>query len=189
MSGVNRFEDLDAWKLACELRDLVYKMTRTGGSAKDFKFRDQIRDSAASAPRNISEGFGRYYPNDNANYVRWAKASLDETQNHLLHGDKEQYFTRQDFDKAWKLSKRALGATTRYLQYLERCGRNIPGQPPRDGKRRNDPPKEDGNNPESPNPEPQNPEPPNPDPKNPEPKNQENQEPEPGTGNLEPGTG
>ena len=80
MAGVSTFEELDAWKLASELCDVVYAMTENGEAARDRKFQEQIRDSAASAPRNISEGFGRFNPRENANYVRWAKASLQETR-------------------------------------------------------------------------------------------------------------
>ena len=116
-----RFEDLDCWQLASELCDECYRMTETGGATRDEKFRGQIRDSSASAPRNISEGFGRYYPTENAPFVNIAKGSLEETQNHLLHGQRRRYWKQADFEKAWKLSKRALGATLRYLQYLETC--------------------------------------------------------------------
>jgi hypothetical protein len=58
MAGVMRFEDLDAWKLAVELRDLVYRLTDSGKVLRDTDFRSQIRDSASSPPRNISEGVG-----------------------------------------------------------------------------------------------------------------------------------
>jgi four helix bundle protein len=130
MTGVSTFEELDAWKLASELCDLVYAMTENGRAARDQKFQGQIRDSAASAPRNISEGFGRFNPRENANYVRWAKASLQETRNHLRHGHRQRYFSAEDFEAALTLAKRALGATTRYWQYLDSCEGNVPGQPP-----------------------------------------------------------
>ena len=130
MAGVKAFEELDAWKLASELCDLVYAMTETGPASRDFKFRDQIRDSAASAPRNISEGFGRFKPRENANYVRWARGSLEETHNHLKHGHRRKYFEPAALQAAVKLVKRALGATTRYWQYLDSCDGEVPGQPP-----------------------------------------------------------
>lgn len=55
---VDRFEDLDAWPVADESRLEVYALTATGPASTDFKFCSQIRDAAASATRNISEGFG-----------------------------------------------------------------------------------------------------------------------------------
>lgn len=128
MNGVKRFEDFDAWKLSVELRDLVYRMTDTGRVLGDDRFRNQIRDSAASAPRNISEGFGRFEPKDFANYTRFAKASLMETQNHLQHGRTANYFSTADYERAWRLSKRALGATKGLHRYLRSCR----GRPPWD---------------------------------------------------------
>ena len=88
-------------------------MTESGRVRRDVKFRNQIRDAAASGPRNIAEGWGRYYPVQNAPYVRIAKGSLEETVNHLFHGKRRKYFAPADFDKAFRLADRALGATTR----------------------------------------------------------------------------
>jgi len=42
----------------------VPAVTATPPASRDGRFCDQIRDSAAGAPRNISEGFGRYRPGD-----------------------------------------------------------------------------------------------------------------------------
>lgn len=133
MPGVNDFQKLNCWKLASKLCDEVDRMTERGKVTRDVKFRNQIRDSAASAPSNIAEGWGRYYPNQNAPYVRVAKGSLEETVNHLLRGRRRKYFTSEDFNKAFGLAKRAIGATTRYLLYLESCGSDPPapeGRPP-----------------------------------------------------------
>jgi four helix bundle protein len=138
MASVKRFEDFDAWKLSVELRDLVYRMTETG--LKDFKFRDQIRDSASGPPRNIAEGFGRFEPRDFANMMRIAKASLMETKNHLLHGRKENYFTQSDYEAALRLCKRALGATKGLHRYLRSCNGKLPWDPK--GKKSKPAPKE-----------------------------------------------
>ena len=129
MSGVRRFEDFDAWRLSDELCDLVYRMTQTGRVLDDARFRNQIRDSAASAPRNISEGFGRFEPREFANYTRFANASLMETQNHLRHGRRENYFSAADYEQAWRLSKRALGATKALHRYLRSCRGRLPWDP------------------------------------------------------------
>jgi four helix bundle protein len=118
-----RFEDLVVWQLAVMLRRLVYRLTGAGPSSKDFKFRDQIRDSACSAPRNIAEGFKRFDPPEFAQFMKVAAASLAETQNHLLHGREEQYFSEADFTDAWRISCRALRAANRLHSYLRDCPR------------------------------------------------------------------
>jgi four helix bundle protein len=110
MTIARRFEDLVVWQLSASLRRLVYRFTRTGPAAKDLRFRDQIRDSASSAPRNISEGFKRFDPPEFARFLKIALASLAETQNHLLHGREEQYLTDDEFTEAWRLNCRALKA-------------------------------------------------------------------------------
>jgi len=81
--GIRDFRDLVAWQLSYELKCEVFAFTASGPASKDFKYRDQIRDASASAPRNIAEGFGRFRPREFARYLEYARASLMETQNHL----------------------------------------------------------------------------------------------------------
>jgi four helix bundle protein len=91
--GVKHFRELTVWQLADRLRDSVFTVTSTGPSSNDFEFRRQIRDSSASVADNIAEGFGRYSHGDFARFLSIAKASLDETENHFIRGEKWRYFT------------------------------------------------------------------------------------------------
>jgi len=161
MRGVKRFEDLDIWQLSVELRDEINRLTDAGPVAKDFAFRNQIRDSASSAPRNIAEGFGRFRPRSFASFLRIARGSLEEVRCHLLDGQTRKYFTDEDTQRLLVLQKRALAGTTKLIQYLESVQGD--GPKPRDSKK----------------PEPRNREP-NQEPKNREPGNRE-------PGNSEPG--
>ena len=126
MAVAQRFEDLIVWQLAVRIRDAVYVFTETGGASSDHKFREQIRDSASSAPRNIAEGFARYDPPEFAQFLKIAKGSLAETQNHLLHGKHQKYISQEEFDAIWRLTCRAVRATNRLHAYLRRCGRKKP---------------------------------------------------------------
>ena len=45
-----------------ELSRAVRKFTDEPPASRDFKHRNQIRDSSDSAHRNVAEGFGRYNP-------------------------------------------------------------------------------------------------------------------------------
>jgi four helix bundle protein len=120
MSGAQRFEDLIVWQLAVRIRDRIYTLTDSGAVCRDFKFRDQIRDSSASTARNIAEGFLRFNPAQFAYFMNVARASLGETQNHLLHGKERQYFNEKDFRELWRLTCRALKAANRLHAYLRR---------------------------------------------------------------------
>jgi four helix bundle protein len=118
MATAYKFEDLVVWQISVALRDLVYRMTLSGPSADDDKFCKQIRDSASSAPRNISEGFGRFDSAEFAQFMKVAKGSLNETLNHLSHGRSENYFSQEDFIEARRLNCRAIRAANRLHAYL-----------------------------------------------------------------------
>jgi four helix bundle protein len=61
---VSDFRDLVCWQLSYELKCEVFAFASSGEAAKDFKYRDQIRDSSASGPRNIAEGFRPFCARD-----------------------------------------------------------------------------------------------------------------------------
>jgi four helix bundle protein len=106
----------------------VFAKTATGSASRDFKFRDQIRDSSASAARNIAEGFGRYRRKEFARYLEIANGSLTETHNHLRDGRDRGYFNADDHERLSRLAARAAKATIRLIQYL-RSGRNRSDHP------------------------------------------------------------
>ena len=85
---------------------------------RDLKFYDQLRDSAASAPRNIAEGFGRRSHPDFARFLDVARGSLGECQNHLLDAMDRGYLTEVDFASLNTLSERACGAIAALQRYL-----------------------------------------------------------------------
>jgi len=88
-------------------------------AVKDFKFRDQIRDSSSSSTRNMAEGFGRYSPRDFAKFLRIARGSLMETHNSAGAGLKKGYFNAADTDRMQRLAARSSTATTRLIAYLD----------------------------------------------------------------------
>ena len=102
--GVRRFEDLVAWQLAHQLSLEVFVATETGRAARDFRFRDQLRDSAASVGRNIAEGFGRSSPGDFARFLRMPRGSLAETRNTLIEGRERGYLTPALADRLLNLA-------------------------------------------------------------------------------------
>ena len=119
---VARFEDFEAWKLAEELKEKVFEFTSKPPASKDFDYCKQIRDSARSAPRNIAEGFGRYYPRENVPFQRIALGSLNETLNHLIDGRKRGYLNEEEYVTLRRLTLRAIKALKRWIEYLEGPG-------------------------------------------------------------------
>jgi four helix bundle protein len=116
-----RYQDLDCWQLSNDLKLRVYAFIAKPPASKDFEFCDQIRRSARGAPRTISEGFGRFRPKEFARYLEFARASLIETQNHLGDAQDSKYITKEEHDELFTLADRAIGASTRLMQYLKTC--------------------------------------------------------------------
>jgi len=54
---IERFKDIEAWQLARELTQKVYRLTKKPGFTKDYRLKRQIQDAAGSSMHNIAEGF------------------------------------------------------------------------------------------------------------------------------------
>lgn len=113
--GARRPEDLLAWQLCMELGNHIADIISRGPVSRDFRFCNQIRESAAAPAPHIAEGFGRWGAKEFARYLRMAISSLLETQTHLEYGRRREYFTPEVHSKAMTLSGRALRITTKLL--------------------------------------------------------------------------
>ena len=78
---VSRFEELEIWKLARELYKFVFKITSEEPFCRDFRFKDQIRDSSGCVLDNIAEGFERGGNKEFIQFLSIAKVSCGETRN------------------------------------------------------------------------------------------------------------
>jgi four helix bundle protein len=119
------FRELVAWQLAFELKSRIVILLQSGPASKNFKFRDQMADSARSIPANIAEGFGRFNPAEIARFVDIARGSLDETENHLRDGVDSKYFAAEDVGPLIRLVARCRIALNRWHTYL-RSTKNDP---------------------------------------------------------------
>jgi len=118
--AARHFQELLAWQLSYELKCEVMAFTATGPASKDFKYRDQIRASSASGPSNIAEGFGRFRPRDFARFLEIARASLVETENHLIDGRDRGYLDAALYSRLLNLCRAATKTTTALLRQKQR---------------------------------------------------------------------
>jgi four helix bundle protein len=120
VAGARHFRELDCWQLANDLKLKVYAVSERPAIKRDFKYYEQIRDSAASGPRNIAEGFARRTHADFARVLDVARASLTECQNHLQDGVDRGYLKQAECDDLMVLAKRACGAVAGLQRHLRR---------------------------------------------------------------------
>jgi len=118
MAGARHFRELACWQLANELKLGIYQLLEPPELKRDFRFCDQMRDAAASAPRNIAEGFGRRSHADFARFLDVARGSLAESQNHLQDAVDRGHLDATEFQRLNSLSERASAAVARLQRYL-----------------------------------------------------------------------
>ena len=118
MKGVDRLEDLVTWQLVHELNVEVIRFTSRPPASGDFEFREQIRDAADSAERNVAEGFGRYGPTGFAHFLDISRASLHETRGLLLKAQVSGYLSEPEFRRLDALAVRGLQAVAGFQRYL-----------------------------------------------------------------------
>lgn len=80
MAGITRFEEIEAWKLARELTNMIYAFTNQDGFNRDFGLRDQIRRACISIMSNIAEGFESRTDIQFINFLGMARASAGEVR-------------------------------------------------------------------------------------------------------------
>ena len=117
--GARDFTELRAWQLARRLKVEVDRaVLAKPGALAQRKFHEQLSDAVRSAPRNLAEGFRRYSHRQFAHFTRIARASLKETQNHILDARDQSIIDEGEFKQLWKLSDEAVAAATALLKYL-----------------------------------------------------------------------
>ena len=134
MATITRVEDIEAWQLGRELKQLVYRCAKTGDFAKDFALKDQIRRSAISVTANIAEGFEREGNREFIQFLSTSKGSCGEVQDHLYTALDEAYITQPQFDDLYRRAAevgRKIGAFMNYLQQTELRGRKFQKPPER----------------------------------------------------------
>ena len=119
MATLEKFEDLEVWKLSMDLCADIYRLTNTELLARDFGLKDQIRRSAVSVPSNISEGFERDSKNQFLYFLVIAKGSCGELRTQLKIARMLNYLKEEEYktinEKCISTSKQLAG----FIKYLK----------------------------------------------------------------------
>ncbi len=101
-----RFEKLDAWQLAIEFSDDVYRVTRDFPSDERFGLTNQVRRAAVSIAANIAEGSGRSTDKDFCRFIEIAYGSLMEAVSHLTIAFRQTMLKAEDHRILYEKSDR-----------------------------------------------------------------------------------
>lgn len=122
MPAINRFEDLEVWKQAISLAEVVYRLTASDIFRRDLGLQNQLRRAAVSIGNNIAEGFEYNRSSYFIRYLYIAKASCGEVRSMLLLCQRIGYLSPDQVGpllaEAMHLSKR-LATFIHYLQQIQ----------------------------------------------------------------------
>ena len=116
---IERFEDIESWKLARELTNQVYKITSTEKFKKDYGLKDQIQRASISIMANIAEGFDSGTNKSFANFLNYAYRSASEVQSLLYIALDQKYIQEKEHNVLYrKISnlKDLIGGFIKYLR-------------------------------------------------------------------------
>jgi len=115
---IERFEDIEAWQLARELTQKVYRLTKKPAFAKDYGLKRQVQDAAGSSMHNIAEGFDSETNKEFIRFLRYAKRSCTEVQSEFYVAVDQQYITKAEFQDGYNHAGRTRAAIRGFIKYL-----------------------------------------------------------------------
>lgn len=97
MATVNKFEDLEAWKISREITKEVYRISKTEKFCRDFGLCNQMQRASVSIMSNIAEDFERDGNKEFINYLSIAKGSLGEVRSQIYVALDQNYISETEF--------------------------------------------------------------------------------------------
>ena len=115
------FEDLEIYKAAREFRKKIYSLAKKLPEYEKYNLAGQMRRAAVSLTNCIAEGHGRFHYQENIQFLRQSRGSLEEIIDDINVCIDESY---ADLDRLNKLKQEGyvvLKRLNEYIKYLRKC--------------------------------------------------------------------
>ncbi len=120
MATYKHFYELPVYKCCREFRKKISDLVREHfPKSENFLLKSQVLDSSRSVTANIAEGFGRFHYQENIQFCRMSRGSLDETLEQIITGYDENYITKEILAAINKEYKECLKQLNSYIKYLK----------------------------------------------------------------------
>ena len=119
MGKIERFEDIESWKLSrtiCQKIESLFIDTPLG---KNFALRNQMERSSGSIMDNIAEGFGRGGNQEFHNFLSYSKGSASELRSQLYRALDKKLISIEQFgelESECTTAENKIGAFMFYLR-------------------------------------------------------------------------
>lgn len=115
---IERFEHIEAWKVARELTRTIYGATTKPLFAKDFGLKDQIQRASVSIMANIAEGFDSTSDQGFVQFLGYALRSATEVKSHPYVALDQNYISEDEFDRVYEQTTQVKRMIMGFIRYL-----------------------------------------------------------------------
>jgi four helix bundle protein len=112
------FQDLDVWKAARELRKKIYAAIKQLPEHEKYNAASQMRRAALSVTNNIAEGHGRYHYQENIQFLRQSRGSLEELLDDMTLCADQRYLSDVEIKAIENEIGRVRALLNAYVRYL-----------------------------------------------------------------------
>ena len=128
MALIQRFEDLEAWKISREVTKEIYRISKNDLFARDYGLRDQICRASVSTMSNIAEGLERDGDKEFINFLSIAKGSSGEVRSQLYVALDQNYISESEFNLRYGKTtenSRVISGLIKYLKQSDFKGKKF----------------------------------------------------------------
>ena len=120
MAPYNHFYELPVCKVCRAFRRKISLIVKKSfPKSEEYHLKAQVSDSSRSITANIAEGFGRFHYQENIQFCRQARGSLDETLDHMITAYDDIYISKEVLAEVNKDYKECLHQLNGYIKYLK----------------------------------------------------------------------
>ena len=115
---IEKFEDIQSWRKARELSNLVYDVTMRDSFTRDYVLSKQIRAASGSVMHNIAEGFDAGYDKEFIRFLKLTRRSATEVQSEIYLAIDRRYISQIVFTAIYEKAidvKKLINAFIGYL--------------------------------------------------------------------------
>ena len=117
---IEKFEELDCWRKARELANMIYRLTDQKGFKRDFQLCGQVRDASGSVMHNIAEGFDAGSDAEFIRFLRISRRSASEVQSQLYLAFDRKYITTNQLQSAYNKATEVKRLINGLIAFLRR---------------------------------------------------------------------
>lgn len=121
---IRSFEDLKVWKCARKLQSKVSKLVKGFPKSEQYRLTDQMVRASRSVARNIAEGYGRYHYQENIQFCRHSRGSLNELLNDLITAFEENYIDKDQLESYRGEIETCHRLLNGYIRYLKKANKD-----------------------------------------------------------------